>query len=216
MRADKSACRADSVLTACCCCRAGPRQVAARCSCSSCSRASATSRLPPVRLASWLCRFEQARFVGRGQRIAVGRQAFAADVELARLLFDVALVGGQHLNLLLHLRDAGALLVGARLGLAQRLFQIGQGLRLLFHLGGQHLGLFFASMRLVRPASRSRPGRPPCAWPTGRSVPSAWTRRCSTRWRPSTTKRISASSRPTSALASYSRPWAWLTWSPAA
>ena len=42
----------------------------------------------------------------------------------------------------------------------------------------------------------------------------SWLKRCSTRMRPSTTKRISASSRPTSALASYSLPCAWLTWSP--
>ncbi|EWS63649.1 hypothetical protein Y695_03118 [Hydrogenophaga sp. T4] len=42
------------------------------------------------------------------------------------------------------------------------------------------------------------------------------TSRCSTRVRPSITKRISASSLPTSALASYSLPCAWLTWSPAA
>jgi hypothetical protein len=65
------------------------------------------------------------------------RQALAAGAQLARLLVDVAAVGGQHLDLLLHLGHACA----ARwrgLGGAHGVFQLRQLRGLLFGLGGQH------------------------------------------------------------------------------
>ena len=102
-----------------------------------------------VQLGQLLCagqlglRFHQTAFVGRGQCVAVSGQTLAALVELAALLFNVALLGGQHLNLLLHLGHAGALFVGAGLGLAQAVFQRGQGHALLFALCRQHDRLVF-------------------------------------------------------------------------
>ena len=59
------------------------------------------------------------------------------------MIFNIALIGGQHLNLLLNLNHAAALFVGLGLRLAQGFFQIGQGLRLVFHLRGQRHGLIF-------------------------------------------------------------------------
>ena len=85
----------------------------------------------------------QALLVGCGQGVAVGGEPFTPAVELTRLLLDVALVGGQNLDLLLHLRDAGTLFVGVGLRHAQRLFQVGQGQSLLLHLGGQQHGVVF-------------------------------------------------------------------------
>ena len=87
--------------------------------------------------------------VRRGQGVTVHGQAFAALVQLARLFFGIALVGGQNLNLLLHLAHAASLLVRLGLGLAQGLFQIGQGLGLVFHLRGQGDGLVFGHHRLL-------------------------------------------------------------------
>ena len=92
----------------------------------------------------------QAHFVGRGQRVAVGRQLFTPQCQRARLLFDVALVGGQHLNLLLHLAHARPLLGGAGLGLTQRIVELGELLRLLLDLGGQQDRLFFGLLALPR------------------------------------------------------------------
>ena len=60
------------------------------------------------------------------------------------MLVDVALVCGQHLNLLLHAAHAGALFVGLGLRAAQRVFQLGQAFALLFGLGMQQLRFFFA------------------------------------------------------------------------
>ena len=56
--------------------------------------------------------------------------------------------------------------------------------------------------RPARPASRSRPAASSLRVAHWAVCSFSCARRCSTRWRPSTTKRISASSRPTSALAS--------------
>ena len=61
----------------------------------------------------------------------------------------MALLGGQHLNLLLNLRHAGALGVGGVLGLAQRFFQRGQLALLLFALGGEEFGFFFGVKHLL-------------------------------------------------------------------
>jgi len=75
--------------------------------------------------------------------------SIAALVERAALLVQAALLGGQHLNLLLHLTHAGALFVGAGLGRAQGIFQGGQGTGLLFALGGQHFRLLFGAHQLL-------------------------------------------------------------------
>ena len=83
----------------------------------------------------------QAGLVGGGQCVAVGAQALVARLLLAALFVDAALLGGQHLDLLLHLHHGGALRGGARLRLAQRIFQVGQARGLLLHLGGEYLGL---------------------------------------------------------------------------
>ena len=85
----------------------------------------------------------EARFVGSLQRLVVGGQAFAPLAELARLLLDVALVGRQHLDLLLDLGHMAALLGGGRLGLPQRIFEVGQLLGLLLDLRRQQHRLLF-------------------------------------------------------------------------
>ena len=86
----------------------------------------------------------QPRFIGRIQGVAVGSQLFAAQAQAARLLFDIALVCGQHLYLLLHLGHGTALLVSLCLRAAQGLFQGGQLALLLFALCRQQLDTFFA------------------------------------------------------------------------
>ena len=62
---------------------------------------------------------------------------------LAGLLVQAALLGGQHLDLLLHLHHLLALGIGLVLGGAQRVFEVRQALALLFQLRGQHFGLLF-------------------------------------------------------------------------
>jgi hypothetical protein len=90
----------------------------------------------------------QAVIVGTLQIAQVGLQLVAAMLGLAQLLGQVALVGGQHLNLLLHLGDAAALGIGAGLRLAQGVFQ-GRGLGGgFFELGGQQFGLRGAALGL--------------------------------------------------------------------
>ncbi len=84
-------------------------------------------------------RRQQLRRVGRRQRMALGLQAFAALPELSAVLVDAALLGRQHLNLLLPLRHARALLAGVGLALAPAVFQRRQGLRLLLNLRHQLL-----------------------------------------------------------------------------
>ncbi len=86
---------------------------------------------------------EQTLLVWGGQRVLVGGKPLAPLVQLARLLFHAALLGRQHLNLLLHLRDGAALLGGLRLRTAQRVFQVRQGLLLLFQLCRQRDLLVF-------------------------------------------------------------------------
>ena len=91
----------------------------------------------------------QARFIRRGQRIAVGLQAFTPAAQLTRLLFDVALLGSQHLNLLLHLRDAGTLVIGTALRHPKSVFELGQLPGLVFHLCSQQLRLLGTGQGLI-------------------------------------------------------------------
>ena len=95
-----------------------------------------------LRLLQLALQIHQLGLVRGGQGVAVSAQALASGVKLARLLLNAALVGGQHLDLLLHLGHTGTLVVGALLGNAQGILQVGQGLGLLFDLGGEHLGFF--------------------------------------------------------------------------
>ena len=92
----------------------------------------------------------QARFVGGVQCIAVGAELFAPKRQRARLLLNIALVSGQHLDLLLHLRHACALLVGLGLRTAQGFFKRRQLALLVFALGSQQFSLFFSLSRLAR------------------------------------------------------------------
>ena len=83
----------------------------------------------------------QLLFVGRGQCLLVAAQTLAAQRELAALLFDVALVGGQHLDLLLHLHDGRALGVGLVLRALLGVFELRQAGFVFFELRGQQFGL---------------------------------------------------------------------------
>ena len=90
----------------------------------------------------------QAVQVGGGQGFAFRHQPLPPGAQAAALLFDVAAVGGQHLDLLLHLVDQRALRVGMGLGGAHRVFGVWQAHGLFFGLGGQHLGMFFGGCDL--------------------------------------------------------------------
>ena len=107
----------------------------------------AHTRLQNVELlatARQLClQMRQLFGLGRSQGVAVSQQAIAPLALLAHLLVDAALLGRQHLNLLLHLRHAAALLIGLLLRVAQSVFQRGQLLGLLLHLRFEDGGLLF-------------------------------------------------------------------------
>ena len=92
----------------------------------------------------------QACFIGRGQSVAVGQQPFAAVVLLTRLFFDVALVCGEHANLLLDLHHRGALAICVVLRFKEGFFQVGQGHGLVFNLRCQRHALVFGRGRLFR------------------------------------------------------------------
>ena len=79
----------------------------------------------------------------RSQCLAVGQQPFAPLFLLARLLVDAALLGRQHLDLLLHLHHGATLFGRLLLSLAQGILQIGQLHGLLFDLRRQNGCLFF-------------------------------------------------------------------------
>ena len=83
------------------------------------------------------CEIDQALLIGRSQRIFIGHQALAAQAQSAALLFNIALIRCQNLNLLLHLRHRIALRIGGRLRCAQSLFQFWKSVALLFQLRRQ-------------------------------------------------------------------------------
>ena len=87
--------------------------------------------------------FGQPVHVRRGELLLLARQPLAPRVELTALVVDVAAVGGKHLDLLLHAGDHRALLVGAALRGAQRIFEFGQLVRLLVGLRGEQPALLF-------------------------------------------------------------------------
>ena len=91
----------------------------------------------------------QSLRVGRRQRLALDRQAFTAAAQLARLIFDAAAFGRQHLDLLLHLHDFEPLRVGSRLCCPERIFSIGQILPLLVGLGGEDFTLLLGHADLL-------------------------------------------------------------------
>ena len=86
---------------------------------------------------------DEPRFVGCIEGIAISRQALQPQTKGTRLFFNVALVCGQHLYLLLHLRHARALLVGLGLCAAQGFFKCWQLADLILALRGQQFGFFF-------------------------------------------------------------------------
>ena len=71
-------------------------------------------------------------------------------MQRARLFVDVAAVGGQQLDLLLHLGHLAALLVAARLRDTHGIVECRQLLRLLLGLRGQQLGLLVGGADLLR------------------------------------------------------------------
>ena len=77
----------------------------------------------------------------RGQPLTLLREALAAAAQALELFVDAATFRGQHLDLLLDLRDLGALLVGAALRGAHLVLDLGQLHRLLLGLGGEDLAL---------------------------------------------------------------------------
>ena len=165
-----------------------------------CSSSSGTASLTSARrasissLASSACgaanlQVFQLLQVGRGELLAFGGQALAPAAQRARLLLDAAALGGQHLDLLLHLRDLAALAAGMRV-CAMRTASSKSGSRIAFFFGlrGQQ----------SRPARRRRRSLQRCLLQLELGVrPGASThcafcacssaRRCSARWRPSTT-----------------------------
>ena len=91
----------------------------------------------------------QLCLVGRGQRVLVRAQFFAAQCQLPGLVFDVALVRRQHLDLLLHLHDGSALRIGFGLRTLLRIFKLGQARAVVLQLRGQRDGLLFGGHTLV-------------------------------------------------------------------
>ena len=91
-----------------------------------------------------------ARRVGRLQALPFAGQALAPALELARLFLHAAVLGRQHLDLLLHLRHQRTLLVAGRLRGAHGVLEGGQIQRLLLCLRRQHGGLLLAGHHLRR------------------------------------------------------------------
>ena len=149
MRADRSAWRAASWFTACCA-RGRSSSSWGTLSCSSSRRGG---QFGALRGSHCWRRFARRCLVGRGQGVPVGAQAFMALRPAGGLFVDAALLGGQHLDLLLHLHHAARCCSLALLGLAQGVFQVGQLHGLLFDLGGQ------GSALLLGVLARRRPGR---------------------------------------------------------
>ena len=107
---------------------------------------------------------ELLRFFGRaelllqvGQPIEVRRrelalltgQLVAPRVELAALVFEAAALGREHLDLLLHRRDLGALFVAAALCSAHGFVEAREIARLLFGLRREQLALFVGTFDLI-------------------------------------------------------------------
>ena len=91
----------------------------------------------------------QALHIGSGQRTRLDRQPFAARLQRARLLFDVAAVRCQHVDLLLHLADLDALCIGLSLRGAHGVLDVRLLHRLVFGLRGQQLGLLLGDRDLL-------------------------------------------------------------------
>ena len=80
------------------------------------------------------------------QPLTLARQLLAPELQLTGLLLDAAALGGQHLDLLLHLARRGALGVGHVLGCAHRIFEHRQPVGLLLCLGLQQLALLLRGL----------------------------------------------------------------------
>ena len=91
----------------------------------------------------------QAQLVGGGQGLHLGAQALAALLDLARLFVEVARLGGQKLDLLLHLPRHLALIVGSLGGRAHGVFERRHVAGQLFGLRRQDLGLLLTGGHLL-------------------------------------------------------------------
>ena len=109
----------------------------------------------------------QPRLIGRIQGIAVRCQLVTTLPKTAQLVLHIALVCGQYLDLLLHLGDRAALLVGFGLCPAQGIFQCGQLALLLLALRGQQLSVFFVLVGLGLQAVKLARGVVPARGPLG-------------------------------------------------
>ena len=91
----------------------------------------------------------QTRFVRASQSVFIHDQALPAQIELAALFLNVALIRCQYLDLLLDLHHTRTLLVGFGLAQTQGVFQVGQHVGLFFNLRSQQLGLFGGAQILL-------------------------------------------------------------------
>jgi hypothetical protein len=88
----------------------------------------------------------EPRRIGRRQAGAFARQPLAPRVQRPRAFVDVAVVGGQQLDLLLHLRHGQPLPAAGGLRGAQRVVQRRQGQHAVLGLRGQHGGLLVGGL----------------------------------------------------------------------
>lgn len=124
-------------------------------------------------------------FVGYLDGMTVLQQTLATGAQLACLFVDAALLSSQNPDLMLHLSDADALLVGSALRQTPGVFQFGQLRGVVFQLRGQQLGFFRTQEFQLRQARQLRL-RFFAALASG-AAPVSACRRDSTRCRPSTT-----------------------------
>ena len=87
--------------------------------------------------------------VGRSELTTLGAELVAPGMRLAALVVPAARLGGQDLDLLLHGRDAGTLLAGARLRVAHGVLERRQRFRLLLRTRNEHLGLLLSGVDLL-------------------------------------------------------------------
>jgi hypothetical protein len=165
--------------------------------------------------ASCCCRLARRCFVGRGQRVAVGarrsRRWFSWRDCSSMLRWSAASTW----ICCCTWRDAGALLVGAACAWRRLLRGRAAASALLFDLRGQQLACSSASWRSARPGFGLDFGFFLARGPL-RGLFLQLHQALLDALAAFDHEADLASSRPTSALASYSWPWAWFTWSPAA
>ena len=98
-------------------------------------------QIASARLLQSRARLQDMQRIRGRQSTFITVKALAAQLHLAALLLKIALVSGQHLNLLLHLNHLQTLLVGRCLRLTQAIFPLRQLRLLLLALGLHNFGL---------------------------------------------------------------------------